>query len=127
MEADQNVYSGLIRLHILHRAVEGLIFGLGMAEPARPGYKANAGTLHSLLPSKWIVAGLSPNASWKTSGVERLREARPKTADLTLAIQGARNIESQALSEYMRVLRVFADLVVHGKLPPEDAGGNTKQ
>jgi hypothetical protein len=53
-------------------------------------------------------------------------ESRP-TADLILAIQRARNIESQALSEYMRVLRVFADLVVHGKLPPEDAGGNTKQ
>ena len=47
-------------------------------------------------------------------------EAAP-TSDLTLAIQRARNIESHALSEYMRVLRVFADLVVHGKLPAEDA------
>jgi hypothetical protein len=46
MEADHNLYCGLIRLHILHRAVEGPIFGLGMAEePAQPGYKANAGTL----------------------------------------------------------------------------------
>jgi hypothetical protein len=47
-------------------------------------------------------------------------ESRP-TADPTLAIQQARNIESQALSEYMRVLEVYADLVVNGKLPPEDA------
>ena len=30
--ADRDLYSGLIRLHILHHAVEELIFGLAMAE-----------------------------------------------------------------------------------------------
>jgi hypothetical protein len=44
------------------------------------------------------------------------------TADPTIAIVQARNLESKALAEYMRVLRIFTDLTVHNKLPPEDAG-----
>jgi PadR family transcriptional regulator PadR len=48
--ADRDLYSGLIRLHILHHAVEEPIFGLGMAEElARHGYKISLGTLYPLL------------------------------------------------------------------------------
>jgi DNA-binding PadR family transcriptional regulator len=48
--ADRDLYSGLIRLHVLHHAVEEPIFRLGMAEElARRGYKISAGTLHPLL------------------------------------------------------------------------------
>jgi PadR family transcriptional regulator, regulatory protein PadR len=47
---DRTLYSGLIRLHILHHAVEGPIFGLEMAEElARHGYRISAGTLYPLL------------------------------------------------------------------------------
>ena len=47
---DRDLYSGLIRLHILHHAVEGPIFGLGMAEElARHGYKISLGTLFPML------------------------------------------------------------------------------
>jgi PadR family transcriptional regulator PadR len=47
---DRDLYSGLIRLHILHHAVEEPIFGLGMAEElARHGYKISLGTLYPLL------------------------------------------------------------------------------
>jgi PadR family transcriptional regulator, regulatory protein PadR len=47
---DRDLYSGLLRLHILHHAVEGPIFGLGMAEElARHGYKISLGTLYPLL------------------------------------------------------------------------------
>jgi DNA-binding PadR family transcriptional regulator len=49
-DADRDLYSGLIRLHILHHAVEGPIFGLSMAEElARHGYDISAGTLYPLL------------------------------------------------------------------------------
>jgi DNA-binding PadR family transcriptional regulator len=45
-----DLYSGLIRLHILHHAVEGPIFGLEMAEElARHGYRISLGTLYPLL------------------------------------------------------------------------------
>ena len=48
--ADRDLYSGLIRLHILHHAAEEPIFGLGMAEElARHGYKLSPGTLYPLL------------------------------------------------------------------------------
>jgi DNA-binding PadR family transcriptional regulator len=49
---DRDLYSGLIRLHILHHAVEEPIFGLGMAEElGRHGYRISPGTLYPLLHS----------------------------------------------------------------------------
>jgi PadR family transcriptional regulator PadR len=46
----RDLYAGLIRLHILHHAVEGPIFGLEMAdELARHGYRISLGTLYPLL------------------------------------------------------------------------------
>jgi len=48
--ADRDLYSGLIRLHVLHHAVEGPIFGLGMIEElARHGYRISPGSLYPLL------------------------------------------------------------------------------
>lgn len=43
-------YSSLIRLHILHHAVQEPIFGLGIIEElAHHGYKLSAGTLYPML------------------------------------------------------------------------------
>jgi len=43
---DRDLYSGLIRLHVLHHASEEPIFGLGMLEElGRHGYKISPGTL----------------------------------------------------------------------------------
>ena len=51
-DSDRDLYSGLIRLHVLHHAVEEPIFGLGMAEElARHGYRISPGTLYPLLHS----------------------------------------------------------------------------
>src|SRR5580658_6152001 len=50
VEQDRDLYSGLIRLHVLHHAAEEPIFGLGMAEElARHGYRISPGTLYPLL------------------------------------------------------------------------------
>ena len=47
---DKNLYSGLIRLHILHHAAEKPLYGIWIAEElARHGYKLSAGTLYPLL------------------------------------------------------------------------------
>jgi len=47
---DRDLYSGLMRLHILHHAGEGPIFGLGMLEElGRHGYRIGPGTLYPLL------------------------------------------------------------------------------
>jgi len=51
-DKDRDLYSGLIRLHILHHAAKEPIFGLGMAEElARHGYRISPGTLYPLLHS----------------------------------------------------------------------------
>lgn len=47
---DRDLYSGLIRLHVLHHAAEEPVFGLGMVqELARHGYNISPGTLYPLL------------------------------------------------------------------------------
>lgn len=47
---DKDLYGGLIRLHILHHAAEGPVFGLGIIEELRHhGYEMSAGTLYPML------------------------------------------------------------------------------
>jgi PadR family transcriptional regulator PadR len=46
----RELYSGLIRLHVLYHAVRGPIFGLQMIEElGRHGYKVSPGTFYPLL------------------------------------------------------------------------------
>lgn len=46
----RELYSGLVRLHVLHHACHEPIFGLSMIEElARHGYRLSAGTLYPLL------------------------------------------------------------------------------
>jgi len=48
--ADQELYSGLIRLHVLYHALHERIFGLGMIrELQRHGYHIGPGTIYPLL------------------------------------------------------------------------------
>ena len=50
LRADRDLYSGLIRLHVLHHAAEAPIFGLGMIEElGRHGYRISPGSLYPLL------------------------------------------------------------------------------
>jgi DNA-binding PadR family transcriptional regulator len=47
---DRNLYTGLIRLHLLHHAAEAPIFGQEMIdELGRHGYRLSAGTLYPIL------------------------------------------------------------------------------
>ncbi|HUK40482.1 MAG TPA: PadR family transcriptional regulator [Candidatus Acidoferrales bacterium] len=49
-EADQDLYGGLIRLHILHHATVRPVFGLWFIEElSRHGYKLSPGTLYPVL------------------------------------------------------------------------------
>jgi DNA-binding PadR family transcriptional regulator len=49
-QRDRSLYSGLIRLHILHHACQEPVFVLGMIEElARHGYKLSPGTVYPLL------------------------------------------------------------------------------
>jgi len=47
---DRTLYSGLIRLHILHHAAEKPVYGIWIAgELGRHGYQLSAGTLYPIL------------------------------------------------------------------------------
>lgn len=49
---NQELYIGLVRLHVLHHAAEGTIFGLGIIEElGRHGYRLGPGTIYPLLHS----------------------------------------------------------------------------
>lgn len=50
MMQDREIYSGLIRLHILHHAAKEPIYGMWiMEELGRHGYKLSAGTVYPIL------------------------------------------------------------------------------
>jgi PadR family transcriptional regulator, regulatory protein PadR len=57
----QDLYIGLVRVHVLHHAAKELIFGLGMIEElGRHGYRLGPGTMYPLLHSMerrgWLKA-----------------------------------------------------------------------
>src|SRR5579862_7888832 len=48
----QDLYIGLVRVHVLHHASKELVFGLGMIEELdRHGYRLGPGTMYPLLHS----------------------------------------------------------------------------
>lgn len=50
MSERRELYSGLVRLHVLHHSCDEPIFGLWMIEElARPGYRLSVGTPYPLL------------------------------------------------------------------------------
>lgn len=86
---DRDLYSGLIRLHVLHHAAEEPIFGLGMAEElARHGYRISPGTLYPLLH------GLEKKGFLRASAERRGRSRRTvyrATAEGRKALRAAKS------------------------------------
>ena len=90
----QDLLSGLIRLHVLHHAVEDELYGQWMIEElARHGYKLSAGTLYPMLRSMekkgYLVseerrAGRSVRRIYRATplGREALEMARGKVREL---------------------------------------------
>jgi DNA-binding PadR family transcriptional regulator len=91
---EKDLYSGLIRLHILHHAAKEPIFGLGIIEElARHGYKLSPGTiyplLHGLEKKGYLRAHEERNGSqarrfYRTTraGAKALGRARQKVREL---------------------------------------------
>lgn len=91
---NQELYIGLVRLHVLHHAAEEPIFGLGIIEElGRHGYRLGPGTIYPLLHSMerrgWlqvdseIVEGRKRKIYAATSqGRRALRLARDRVREL---------------------------------------------
>lgn len=90
----RNIFLGFIRIHILHHANEGKIFGVEiMNELGRHGYSISAGTLYPILHSlekegylkrrDEVVNGKVRKYYRITEkGVNALEEAKPKIKEL---------------------------------------------
>ena len=75
---DRNLYTGLIRLHILHHAAEGPIFGQAMIdELGRHGYRLSAGTLYPLLHGMEQKGLLRSSATREGKTIRRFYKATP--------------------------------------------------
>ena len=92
--SDHGLYSGLVRLHILHHACEEPIFGLGMIEElARHGYRLSPGTLYPIfhgLETKGLLRSKPQQVNGKIrrvysatpAGRKALQAAKQKVGEL---------------------------------------------
>lgn len=96
---NRDLYSGMIRLHVLHHAEREAIFGAGMAEElARHGYKISPGTLYP------ILHGLEKRGYLK-SGDERSGKSFRRLYEITAS--GRRALKTAKL----RVRELFGELI----------------
>jgi DNA-binding PadR family transcriptional regulator len=97
----RTLYTGLIRLHLLHHAAEGPIFGQEMIdELGRHGYRLSAGTLYPILHGM-EREGLLRSRSVATNG--RMRRVYRATASGRKALGVARQ----------RVQELFGEMFEH--------------
>ncbi len=97
--ADKDLYSGLIRLHVLHHACEGDIFGLDMIEElARHGYRMSPGTMYP------ILHGLEKRGYLKSS---ELRSGRSRRRLYRATPAGRKALESAR----QKVRELFGELI----------------
>jgi DNA-binding PadR family transcriptional regulator len=98
MGADHDMYAGLIRLHVLHHAAEGDLFGFGMIqELRRHGYDLSPGTLYPILHRMETRGLLASRKAIVNDRVRRVYRATPK---------GRRTLEEAKL----KVRELFSEL-----------------
>jgi PadR family transcriptional regulator PadR len=109
LEQHRELYSGLIRLHVLHHAVQEPIFGLGMMEElARHGYKVSPGMFYPLLHSM-EKNGLLRSRPGRRRNDRRVYRA---TAEGRMAVRAAKQ----------RVHELFSELFEDTIAKPKNAG-----
>lgn len=109
-DSDRDLYSGLIRLHILHHAVEAPIFGLGMQEElARHGYRISPGTLYPLLNGLEKKGYLRSWEERDGKSRRRLFRATPKGRQ---ALKAARKDQGTLYRDRGRPYAVSLNLVI---------------
>ena len=75
---ERSLFTGLIRLHLLHHAAEGPIFGQEMIdELGRHGYRLSAGTLYPILHGMERHGLLQSRSTQYNGRVRRMYRATP--------------------------------------------------
>jgi PadR family transcriptional regulator PadR len=97
----QALLAGLVRLHILHHAAEGDIYGQWMIEElARHGYRMSPGTLYPLLHGMEEKGYLESRQERAGRSVRRLYHATPLGLEaLALARDKVRELFGEILAQ----------------------------
>jgi len=75
---DKDLYGGLIRLHVLHHASQGPVFGLWIIEELREhGYNLSPGTIYPMLHAMETKGYLSVTVVRQGRRVRRMYRATP--------------------------------------------------
>jgi DNA-binding PadR family transcriptional regulator len=99
---NQELYIGLVRLHVLHHAAEGTIFGLGIiAELGRHGYRLGPGTIYPLLHSMERKGWLRVDAEIVEGRKRKIYAATPEgRRALKLARNRVRELYEEMFEEH---------------------------
>lgn len=98
---DRQLYSGLIRLHVLHHAAQEKIFGLGLIDHlSQRGYKLSPGMLYPLLHDLERKGFLCSEEQIHSGKIRRLYQATPAGRS---ALKAAK----------LKVRELFGDLLQH--------------
>ena len=101
----QELLAGLIRLHVLHHAVEGEVYGQWMIEElARHGYRLSPGTLYPMLHAMERRGYLSSTKQRNGRTFRRVYQATPHGREALLVAQG-------------KLRRLFREVVQGGESP----------
>jgi PadR family transcriptional regulator len=102
---DTGLYSGLIRLHVLHHACQEPIFGLGIIEELRRhGYRLSSGTLYPLLHGLEKKGYLCSTEEGEGRQSRRVYRATPKgRRALAAAKVKVRELFSELLEEEVKI------------------------
>jgi DNA-binding PadR family transcriptional regulator len=85
----QDLFAGLIRLHVLHHAAERELYGQWMIEElARHGYRLSAGTIYPLLHGLEKKGYLRSRRERVGRSIRRLYRATPLGRSALAASQG---------------------------------------
>jgi DNA-binding PadR family transcriptional regulator len=97
----RDLFAGLIRLHVLHHAAEGELYGHWMIEElARHGYRMSPGTLYPLLHGMEAKGYLKSRQERVGRSVRRLYRATPLGRQaLALAREKVRELFGEILTE----------------------------
>ena len=97
--SDQDLYAGLIRLHILHHAAKAPVFGLWFIEElGQHGYKLSPGTLYPLLHGLERKGYLRSTNDRSGKSVRRMYQATPTGRN---ALASARQKVSELFGELL--------------------------
>lgn len=83
---DKDLFSGMVRLHVLHHAEEGPVYGLAIiAELQRHGYQISAGTMYPILHGlerKGYLVSQSERAEGRDRRVYRITPLGRRALDI---------------------------------------------